>query len=268
MSRQHAARHVDLRWLAMRTAMHPWGRLILAVSTAGLGVVGLVASDFVGRWEPIPANIPLHRALAWSSGLYLLACGAGLTWPRTARAAALALALFLLSWLVAFHGPLVAAAPFDASRWLYLGEVSAIACGALTLWALPAHGRTTMAARLGFALSLLTFGASHFAYLQITAATVPPYIPAPVTVTRITGAAHIAAGLALLSGLLPRLAALLEAAMMSSFVLLVDVPHVLLRPTHRGPWTALFAEGALVGAAWVVAAALREPAELAEWGRS
>lgn len=248
--------------------MQPWGRLILGVSIAGLGVVGLVAGDFVGRWEPVPASVPLHRALAWSSGLFLLVCGAGLTGRRTVRASALALALFLLSWLVTLHGPLVAAAPFDVSRWLYLGEVLAIACGALTLWALPDHCRAATAARLGFALSLLTFGASHFAYLQITASTVPSYVPAPMIFAGITGAAHIAAGVALLSGLLPRVAGPLEAAMMSAFVLLVDVPHVLSRPTHRGSWTALFAEGALVGAAWIIAAVLREPAVLGEQGRS
>jgi uncharacterized membrane protein YphA (DoxX/SURF4 family) len=154
-----------------------------------------------------------------------------------------ALALFLLFWIVALHGPLVTAAPGDVRRWLYLGEVLAIACGALMLWATPGHGRAAMAARLGFALSLLTFGASHFAYLKVTAAVVPAYIPAPMAVARITGAAHVAAGLALLSNLLPRLAAALEAAMMSVFVLLVNAPDVLSSPTNRGAWTALLAEG-------------------------
>ena len=114
-----------------------WGRLILAVATAGLGVVGLVAGDFIGRWEPVPASVPLHRALAWLSGLVLVACGAGLVGWRTMHASALALALFLLFWIVALHGPLVTAAPGDARRWLYLGEVLAIVCGALMLWATP-----------------------------------------------------------------------------------------------------------------------------------
>lgn len=50
---------------------------------------------------------------------------------------------------------------------------------------------------------------------------------------------------------------MLEAAMLSMFVLLVNVPDVLANPTHKGAWTALLAEGALVGAAWIVAAALR-----------
>jgi len=236
------------------------GRLILAIGTAGLGLVGLVACDFIGPWEPVPASIPLHRVIAWLSGLVLITCGAGLVGRRTMHASALVLALFLLIWVVMFHGPRVTVEPGEVGRWLYLGEVLAIACGALMLWATPGHRMAATVARLGFALSLLTFGASHFAYLKATAGMVPAYIPAPMALACITGAAHLAAGVALLSNLLPRLAAALEAAMMSSFVLLINVPDVLSSSTSREAWTALFAEGALVGAAWIVAAALREPA--------
>lgn len=236
------------------------GRLTLAAGIAGSGLLGLVAGDFVGRWEPIPASLPLHRPLAWLSGLVLIACGVGLVRRPTMRVSALALGLFLLIWVVALHGPLVIAAPADVRAWLYLGEVLAIACGALMLWAAPSHGRVVMAARLGYAFSLLTFGASHFDNSRLIASVVPTYVPAPMAVAGITGAAHIAAGIALLLNLLPRLAAMLEAAMMSVFVLLVNVPEVLSSPTHIGPWTALLAEGALVGAAWIVAAALRASA--------
>lgn len=233
------------------------GRFMLAIGAMGLGLIELLAGDFIGRWEPVPASIPLHHGLAWSSGLMLLVCGVGLVGRRAMHASALTLALFLLLWIAVLHAPLVTAAPFDLQTWLYLGEVMAIGCGALMLWAAPGHGRAAIAARLGFGLSLLTFGASHFADLKVTASAVPPYIPAHVAVAAITGVAHIAAGVALLSGRLHRLASALAAAMMSVFVLLVDLPAVITRPAHRGAWIALLAEGALVGAAWIVAAALR-----------
>ncbi len=242
-------------------SMSEWGRLTLAAGTAGLGLVNLIAGDFAGRWEPIPATLPLDRPLAWLSGLALIACGVGLVRRTTICVSALTLGLFLLSWVVILHGLLVIAAPGDVRTWLYLGEVLAIACGALMLWATPNHGRVAIAARLGFAFSLLTFGASHFDDLKLVASVVPTYVPAPIAVTASTGAAHIAAGIALLFNLLPRLAAKLEAAMMSVFVLLVNVPEVISNPTHKGAWTALLAEGALVGAAWIVAGALRSRAQ-------
>ncbi len=230
---------------------------MLAAGAMGLGLVGLLTGKFIGLWEPVPTSFPLHRDFARLSGLILLGCGAGLVARRTLRAAALVLALFLLLWIAALHAPLVAAAPMNLLRWLYLGEVTAIACGALMLRTAPAHARAAIAARLGYALSLLTFGASHFANLKVTAAAVPHYIPDHLAVAAITGAAHIAAGVALLSGQLPRLASALEAAMMSAFLLLVDLPAVLAGPGHPVAWITLLAEGALVGAAWIVAAVLR-----------
>jgi len=243
-SRKRSMR-IELRWILLS------GRLILAIGTAGLGVIELAGGDFIGRWEPVLASVP-HQ-LAWLSGFVLIACGSGLIARQTVRASALALALFLLFWIAALHGPLVMAAPLDFRLWLYLGEVLAIACGALTLWAIPGNGGIATAARLGFGFSLLTFGASHFADLKLIASGVPGYVPAPMVVAGFTGGAHLAAGMALLSNVLTRFAAVVEAAMVSVFVLLVDVPEVISSPTHRGAWITLMAEGALVGAAWIVA---------------
>ena len=234
------------------------GRLTLASSILGLGVISLLTSDFIGRWQPVPPSIAAHRPLAWISALILLTCGAGLVAWRTTRVSALALALFLLLWIAVLHAPLVIAAPGDVRLWLYLGEVLAIACGALMLWATTGQERIRLAARVGFGLSLLTFGASHIASLDLVASVVPSYVPAPVVVTCLTGAAHLAAGAALLANRLPRLAAVLEAAMMSIFAVLINVPDVLLDPRHWASWITLLAEGALVGAAWTIAAALRE----------
>ena len=247
----------------MRTAL-AWmslaGRVTLALGATGLGIVQLASQDFIGRWQPVPPGLPWRPALASASGLVLLACGAGLMGRQTMRAAAIALAAFLLLWVVALHGPLIASAPTDVRGWLYLGEVLAIACGALLFWAPRGHDVTRAAARVGFALSLVTFGCSHFSDLKLIASVVPAYVPAPMAVAGVTGAAHLAAALALLLNVLARRAATLEAAMMSVFVLLVNVPEVLAAPAQRGAWITLLAESALVGAAWLVAAALTGPA--------
>ena len=242
-----------LRWMWLA------GRLALALCTAGLGVVELVSQDFIGRWQPLPPGLPGRQALVWVSGLVLLACGAGLTRRQTMRIAALVLASFLLLWVLALHVPPLVAAPADVRRWLYLGEVLAIACGALMLWAPPGQEVARVAVRGGFALCLITFGSSHFSDLKLVASVVPTYVPAPMAVAGLTGAAHLAAAAALLLNVLPRLAATLEAAMMSVFVLLVNVPEVCAHPAQRGAWITLLAEGALVGAAWLVAAALAGP---------
>ncbi|KAJ8138437.1 hypothetical protein OY671_008350, partial [Metschnikowia pulcherrima] len=110
-------------------SMSAWGRLTSAAGTAGSVLVNLIAGDFAGRWEPIPATSPSDRPLAWLSGLALIACGVGLVRRTTICVSASTLGSFSLSWVVILHGLLVIAAPGDVRTWLYLGEVSAIACG-------------------------------------------------------------------------------------------------------------------------------------------
>ena len=78
-----------------------------------------------------------------------------------------------------------------------------------------------------------------------------------------TGTGHAAAGLAILLGIRPRLAATLEALMMSSFVVLLHVPSLWAKPAPdwapvaRIEWIALYWASALAGSAWIIARSLR-----------
>jgi len=244
------------------------GRILLAVGVTGLGILGLVNGDFVRKWQPVPAGIPMRQLAVWVSGLLLLACGAGLRLPRASRPAALVLTLFLAGWIVVLHGPLVAAQPTSLLAWGYLCGVLTVAAGTLALWAmLPSLGppgtsdgstrsRTLKAARLLMAPALVLFGTSHLVYAQSVTSLVPSWLPVRTGLVYFTGCAHICAGVALISGFLAPVAALLEAVMMSSFVLLVDLPRFAGGLVHGPPWALSF-ETAMVGAVWTVAASLQ-----------
>jgi hypothetical protein len=125
---------------------------------------------------------------------------------------------------------------------------------------LPAGGGDMFAklgsARAGqilFALALPAIGLSHFFYLNLTAPIIPSWLPFHVPLAYFTGAAHIAAGAGILLGILPRLAATLEAVMVSLFTLLVWVPVVAATPTSHSGWTEIAVSTAITGAAWAVA---------------
>lgn len=68
-----------------------------------------------------------------------------------------------------------------------------------------------------------------------------------------TGAAHVAAGLAILSGIQARLAARLLTAMFVVFAVLVHAPLVIADPGSHLNWVMNAMNLALTGAAWVVA---------------
>ena len=93
---------------------------------------------------------------------------------------------------------------------------------------------------------------------------VPTWLPARLGFAYFTGLAHIAAGVGVTVGVLPRLAATLEAVMMALFGLLVWVPTFLAHPRPQwatppeNQWSELVVNVLLATAAYLVAMSLRD----------
>lgn len=243
-----------------------FGRTFFGFGMAGLGVLGLVFGQFALQWQPVPASLP--GWLGYVNGGLLLAGGIGLLLPRRfAAIPALGLLAYLALWVIV-QAVNAAAHPLDVGANLPLFEDLALMCGAWFACAAIAKGGTgflagsggLMAARLLFGIACLVFGASHFLYAGFTAQMVPAFLPFHLPLAYITGAGHFAAGLALISGVLARLAAVCEAAMMSLFVVLVHIPMVAAPPPDMTQlfWTMLFVACALSGSAWLLAASLKD----------
>lgn len=248
------------------------GQLMLAVSMAALGVLSLIYRDYAMSWQPVPAWVPWRPILASASGALLLLAGAGLLLKRSSVLSALVLTLFMLSWVVLLRLPPLLAAPSTELYWLGLGETLVLMTGCLSLYVslrgemerkrtgifVGASGQRI--AMYGLAVALPAIGLSHFVYSDATAQLVPSWLPLRHGWAYLTGTAHIAAGLAILLGIVPRLAAMLEAAMMSVFTLLIWVPKIVTNPTSRLDWTALCVSTALSACAGIVAHSIRAPA--------
>jgi uncharacterized membrane protein len=245
------------------------GHAVFAVALAGLGVLSLGSGDFAYVCQPVPTWVIGRPVLAYASGALLLACGAGLLWPRTLERSSLVLALYGTGSMLLLHAPRIAREPLKEVEWFNLGEIATIVAGAWILFACaapePAGGwresvggeRGVRLARRLFALALPMFGLSHFVYAQATAGMVPTWLPGHLAWAYLTGAGHIAAGLAILVGVLPRLAATMEALMVSAFLLAVNVPELARAPGGRWQWTEVFVAAAIAGAALLVARSYR-----------
>ena len=126
-----------------------------------------------------------------------------------------------------------------------------------------ASERAVRGARVLFGLTCVFYGWSHFFYADYTASMVPTWLPDRLGFAYFTGLGHIAAGIGIVVGILPRLAATLEAIMMSLFGLLVWVPSFFAQPRPawatppQNQWSELVVNLVLAAAAWVVAASLR-----------
>lgn len=241
------------------------GRVLLAVGLMGLGVLSLVYGDFALQWQPVPSWVPLRGALAYLSGLLELALGVGLLWRRTVALSSRVLFVYLAIWLVLLKVPHIVMEPLVELNWNGAAEIAVLVAGALVLLARLGEGwggtklafsigdRGVRNARLLFAIALPAIGLSHFVYHAPTAAMVPAWLPERGAWAYLTGAGHIAAGVGVAFAIYPRLAAMLEAAMISAFTLLVWVPGVVANPTSRLQWTALVISWTIGAGAWVVA---------------
>ena len=199
-----------------------------------LGGIGAYTGDFALQWQPVPHSLPGYTLAAYVSAALLLFGAIGLLVKSRARAAALLLIGYLgVFWLLpqALRLP---AAFGSLGAWLGFCEVLGVLAGATLLWAAGSNPRVHRICRLIFGLCCLVYGASHFVYADFTAAMIPPWLPQRLGLAYLTGAGHTLAGLALVFNQLPRLAAVLEAVMMSLFVMLLHVPSLWASPAPHG----------------------------------
>jgi uncharacterized membrane protein YphA (DoxX/SURF4 family) len=220
-----------------------------AVGAIGLAVLAFLYRDFAFQWQPVPAGIARRETLVLVSAGLLALGGVLALLPRTGFLRLL-LPVQYLVWALALHVPLVVAKP-NVAALLGLAEILALATGGAALFLGRRPGGTRTALRILFGLCAIVFGISHLVYPAITAAMVPAWLPKPLYWAYFTGGAHIAAGLALVSGVSARVAATLLAVMCGSFVVLLHAPRVWAAPANRLEWTMLLVSLSITGAAWL-----------------
>ena len=229
-----------------------------------LALVCLVQGDF-DPGQPVGAHFPGRTALAYAVATFMLLAGAAIAWRRTAAWGAAALAFYYaIVVVVLMGGRVVLAHSQEFGSYSGVAEQLALAAAALIVYAALARIDPALGARLSahgqlcFGVCVVLFGGAHFFYLNLTAPLVPGWLPpGQLFWAYATGAAQIAAGLAILTGVHSRLAALLLTAMYGSFTLLVHLPMLIANPRNGYTWSENALNLALIGAAWVVADSLK-----------
>ena len=235
----------------------------MGLAVLALGIQSVWLTIYVGRLQPIPDWVPGHTPIAWLTGLFLIVGSLCILTGIAARLAATSLAVVLLLWTLVLQVPQFIAKP-GGGGYLGIFETFALFGGAWLLAAMtPGTGRRRSwdplvdsgrtAGRICFGVSLPFFGLSHFMYHDFVASWVPKWLPAPQFWAYFTGAAHLAAGVAILSNVLTRVAAILAAIMYGSWVILVHVPRVIAAPRDAFEWNGIFVASALCASALLVA---------------
>lgn len=240
---------------------------VFAATLIAIGILGLVKGGFALIWVGVPKSL-LAREAAYVCAVISLAGGIGLLGRRTAAIAARVSLVFLIL-VVLINGRTILPAPAVLGAWYGAAQTAVLVAGAWVLYVWFATDRDrgwlgfatgdpgVRIARIIYGLTVIFFGVSHFVYLNLTTPLVPHWLPAHVFWAYFFGATYIAAGMAVIIGVLARLAAALSAVQMGLFTLLVWVPVVLAGHVSAGDWSEFVISWTLTAGGWMVADSYR-----------
>jgi hypothetical protein len=202
---------------------------------AGLGLISCLGGF---RWVwPVPANLPARALLACVFAAALSVGGLAQLAPNRGTRCCAAVRCSPRSSCSCT--PKTFAHPLVFASWNGVAEQLALTCAGLLAYALikgSAAPRGALLRRLGqraFGVCLVVFGLAHFFYLKFTAGMVPAWLPPAQTFwAAVTGIAHLLAGVAVLSGVRARLAAMILTVMFAIFGVLVHARLLVQDPRH------------------------------------
>jgi hypothetical protein len=237
----------------------------------GVGIIGVLNRDLMPVWNPVPGTGTTHYLLVYLAIVVSLITGIGLLVRRMAASAARLLLAALLVWMLLFRLPNILRDPLFAACWsvfplaVMLGAAMVIYVRVATAWDTQYIRHLSGAsglriARIFYGLSLIFFGMAHFIDLKDTLSLVPNWLPAHLFWAYFTACTYIASGVAVILGVLARLAATLSAVQIGSFLVLVWIPIVAAGSTVPFQWSETFLNAALLAGAWVVADSYRHTA--------
>jgi uncharacterized membrane protein len=244
-----------------------FGRRVYSLGVMAVGTLCLVWGDFVPG-QPVPRDFPARTALAYVAGAFMFLAATAIQWRRTTVWGAAGLtAYYTLIVVILMNGRLLLT--HYAEYGMYSGGIAeqlVIAAGGVIIYAATASisaitaKRLTRVGQLTFGVCALLFGGAHFVYRNLTSPLVPKWLPPTQNFwAYATGLGFIAAGVAILTGVQARLAAILLTFMLASFAILVHTPMLLASPSNRYNWSESALNLAILGAAWVVADSLARP---------
>ena len=237
---------------------------LLGAGATGLGILCIVFQDFAPLWKAIPSTLPGRAIWVDACACILIAASLGLCFRRTTLPGVATIGAYYVFWAIGSAPPILSEL-LSFGSWYGLVIASSAISGVWILYsALRLRDeRGVRIARVVFGLTCIFYGCSHFAFADYTASFLPTWLPGRLGFAYFTGICHVAGGAGIALGVVPRLAATLEAIMMSLFGILIWVPSFFAHPRPAWAGTTLNQSSELVvnlvlaAAAWSIAGSLR-----------
>jgi uncharacterized membrane protein YphA (DoxX/SURF4 family) len=241
------------------------GRFFLAIPLLVFAIQYLAMGKYQGGLPPMPPWAQGGAAGAYLVGVLLLMTSVAVLLNKQARALSLVTgAWFVLSFFV-FHLQHASSVWSNGNDRTRAFETLCIGVGLLALAAMsPAEGfgamnaganrKLILASRIVFGVSMVIFGWQHFMYAQFLVGLVQKWLPAHAFWIYFTGTAMMAAGAAIATGILARIAGISLGVMFVLFFLTLHLPRVLAAIHNQDEITSMFVALAFSGISLIFAA--------------
>jgi uncharacterized membrane protein YphA (DoxX/SURF4 family) len=238
------------------------------LATIVTGVLDIFWGAFEASHQPLQAlgHVSGERALAYLAGVWLVAAGTAILWPRSARVGAMGSAViyvvFALFWIPRL---LALTHKFGLRMGVIVFAVGGLAgqimlvSPATIVYAMTggpdavSQERAAMAARWMLGVAPILFGLGHLISFPAYLSFMPHWVPFGLFWIVLTGIAFVLAGLAIVSGVRDVLAARMLALMLLLFEFMVEIPPVFAQPHSQGAWGGAVYNLTAIGACWVFA---------------
>jgi uncharacterized membrane protein YphA (DoxX/SURF4 family) len=250
----------------MSTILTKLGRYFFAIPLLVFAIEYLARGRWLGGMPPVPPWTHGEHIFSYVTGATLLVISISLLINKEARLSGTILGLLFMFCVVFLH----AAKHFseiihDGNTRTRAFETLALGGAAFVLAALVGKGSSIqflasanpLLAAIGryiYAFSMIIFGVQHFLYAQYIAFLIPKWMPAHLFLAYFTGAAFIAAGLAIATHFFSRLASILLGMMFLLWVITLHTPRVLASPHNADELVSLFIALGFSGASYLLAA--------------
>jgi len=241
------------------------GRFFLAIPLLVFAIQYLAIGKYQGGLPPMPPWAQGGAAGAYLVGLLLLATSAAILLNVQARVLSLVTgAWFVFSFFV-FHLQHLSSVWSNGTDRTRALETLCIGVGLVALGAMsPGEGLPSMkaganrklivASRVVFGVSMVIFGWQHFMYAQFLVGLVQKWLPWHAFWIYFTGTAMMAAGAAIATGILARLAGIWLCIMFVLWFLTLHLPRVLAAIRNQDEITSMFVALAFGGISLILAA--------------
>lgn len=233
------------------------GRIFYGLCLVVIGINQLVYADFRNViLPPWPSWRQDAGLAAYATGVLLMGAGAAIAFSKKGREVALVWGALLAVILLCWHLPyMLFIQPHQLRHlgiWADASKALALCGGALVtagtykqegvkIGTWPTPERLLQAGRICFCITIIEFGIDHWLYAENIAHIVPGWMPGDAVFwTRFTGAALIAAGVAIIFKIKIQRAALLLAGMIFIWIFTVHMPLAIanFHGNHGNEWVS------------------------------